>query len=541
MNNIPDPDAISSCHTISEMFVSSVKKFGDLEAVVDGDYRLSFSQLGERVSQSTSALQALGISTGDRVVIWAPNCWQWIVAALSTWSVGAVVVPVSHRFKPIEAINLISRVGAKALFSTVLPSCGNLPESLREYARKQDLDFGEMLPDLEVCVCFDGVAEAVTDLDLDWQTFTNNGKTSTADVKWAKNSDGLAEIMFTSGTTGLPKGVVLSHRQILQVIANRSKLVGWGKSDRFLLISSYSQVMGLNNGMLASLAMGMTQVLLDTFQPQVALSVIENERISVMVGSPSLFRLLLRELVQSNVSLESLNIAIVGGAPVPEKLIQDIKEQTTVEHLFTSYGMTECSAMTMTRRGDSAQIVASTTGYPTPGLELSIRGSAGEKLDQEMVGEVWVRGYGVMKGYYNAPDETSRVMSHDGWLRTGDLGCLTQEGRLRLMGRQKEMYICYGFNVYPAEIESLLLQSGVLLEAAVISRKSKYTDEEGIAFVVPKPGEEVSSRSIHTWARKNISNYKVPAKIVLCETLPLNGNGKVDKLKLASQIDTLPK
>lgn len=468
------------------MVLSSADRFGDAEAVVDGGLRLSFVQLVERIRCAAGAFAAAGIDKGDRVAIWAPNSAEWIIAAFGLLAAGGVLVPVNTRFKPEEAADIIVRSGAKA----VLVQRDFLG---RDYAG------------------FDDATVPVIDLKSD---FLSSGSPFERQVSGTDISD----IIFTSGTTGRPKGAMLNHRQTLRMYDEWATLADLREGDRYLMINPYFHTFGLKAGLVASFLRGATMLPVAVFDIDTVVELIERERITMLPGPPTLYHSLLT--VRDKSKLSTLRAGVTGAADIPVELVRRIHTELPFQTLMTGYGLTEAGNVTLSRPGDSFTDVATTAGLPCEDVEVRIADD----------GEVLVRGYSVMQGYLDDPVATAEAIDDDGWLHTGDLGTLDSTGRLRINGRKKDMFIVGGFNAYPAEIEGFLLEHPAVAQVAVIGVPDERLGQVGKAFVVPKA--EVSEDDLLAWCRDRMAGFKAPRSIDFLDALPLNATGKVMKDQL---------
>jgi HIP---CoA ligase len=470
--------------TIPEMVVSAADRFGDAEAVVDGSLRLTFAELVNRIRCAAGAFADLGIDKGQRVAVWAPNSAEWIVAAFGLLTAGGVLVPVNTRFKPDEAGDIITRSRAKA----VLVQKGFLD---------QDYTAPAGIP--------------VIDLKSD---FLSSGSPFERRVSGADVSD----IIFTSGTTGRPKGAMMNHRQTLRMYEEWATLADLRQGDRYLMINPYFHTFGLKAGLIASFLRGATMLPLAVFDVDSVVDLIERERISMLPGPPTLYHSLLT--VQDKAKLSSLRAGVTGAADIPVELVRRIHSELPFETLMTGYGLTEAGNVTLSRPGDSFEDVATTAGLPCEDVEVRIAED----------GEVLVRGYGVMQGYLDDPDATAKTIDRDGWLHTGDLGNFDKSGRLKIDGRKKDMFIVGGFNAYPAEIEGFMLEHPAVAQVAVIGVPDERLGQVGKAFVVLN--ESVSEADLMAWCRDRMAGFKAPRSVEFLDRLPLNATGKVMKDQL---------
>jgi HIP---CoA ligase len=470
--------------TIPEMVLSAADRFGDAEAIVDGPLRLTFAEVTERIRCAAGAFADLGIAKGERVAIWAPNSADWIIAAFGLLTAGAVLVPVNTRFKTEEAGDVIARSGAKA----VLVQQGFLG---------QDYVTPAGIP--------------VIDLKSD---FLSSGSPFERRVHGTDTSD----IIFTSGTTGRPKGAMMHHRQTLRMYEEWATLADLRHGDRYLQINPYFHTFGLKAGLITSFLRGATMLPVAVFDVDTVVDLIERERITMLPGPPTLYHSLLT--VDDKSKLATLRAGVTGAADIPVELVRRIHDELPFQTLMTGYGLTEAGNVTLSLPGDSFEDVATTAGVPCEGVEVRIAED----------GEVLVRGYGVMKGYLDDPTATAQAIDADGWLHTGDLGEFTAGGRLRIVGRKKDMFIVGGFNAYPAEIEGFLLSHPDVAQAAVIGVPDERLGQVGKAFVV-RSGD-VEDRELIDWCRDRMAGFKVPRAVQFLDSLPLNATGKVMKDQL---------
>jgi HIP---CoA ligase len=470
--------------TIPEMVLSAADRFGDAEAVVDGPLRFTFAEVVERIRCAAGAFADLGIDKGDRVAIWAPNSAEWIVAAFGLLTAGGVLVPVNTRFKTDEAGDIIARSGAKA----VLVQKGFLD---------QDYTAPAGIP--------------VIDLKSD---FLSSGSPFRREVSGTDISD----IIFTSGTTGRPKGAMLNHRQTLRMYEEWATLADLREGDRYLQINPYFHTFGLKAGLVTSFLRGATMLPVAVFDVDKVVDLIARERITMLPGPPTLYHSLLT--VGDKSKLSTLRAGVTGAADIPVELVRRIHGELPFQTLMTGYGLTEAGNVTLSRPGDSFEDVATTAGLPCEGVEVRIADD----------GEVLVRGYNVMAGYLDDPAATASAIDGDGWLHTGDLGRLDAAGRLTIGGRKKDMFIVGGFNAYPAEIEGFLLEHPAVAQAAVIGVPDDRLGQVGKAFVVAKTA--VSETELIGWCRDRMAGFKVPRSVAFLDALPLNATGKVMKDQL---------
>jgi HIP---CoA ligase len=490
------------------------------EAVIDGDRSLSYPALFEQARQFAGALVSCGLAPGERVGIWAPNSAEWIVAALGLWQAGCVLVPVNTRFKGAEAADILGRGGVRLLV-TVTDFLGT------DYV---ELLGGAELPALDTIVIATGGVPAKTE---SWASFTSRATTealSEADRRAATLvADDPSDILFTSGTTGRPKGVVQTHGRTLGVGTDWVAMTGLRAGDRYLMVNPYFHMFGLKAGILASIAAGATMLPQAVFDVDAVLTRVQRQKVTILPGAPTLYQSILDHPGVADYNLSSLRVAVTGAADIPVELVRRVRQELPFSLVVTGYGLTEAGTATATSPEDDATTVATTVGRPRPGFELRIADDEGMDLAPGAAGEILLRGGSVMSHYLDDPEATEAAFTADGWFRTGDLGTVDDRGCLHIVGRSKDMFIVGGFNVYPAEVENFLLEHPGVAQAAVIGIPDRRMGEVGIAFVVPRPGASFEAPDVLEWATGRMANYKVPRVVEIVDELPLNATGKVQK------------
>ena len=514
---------LSAISTIPQLVSRAAAVFSDRPAIEEGSIALSFAELADRRLDSTRAFIAAGIEPGDRVAIWAPNCHEWILAAIGLQSAGAVLVPVNTRFKAAEAGYILAKSGARLLCTTGEFLGVNYADSLA----------ASRPASVERIITFRGDSIA----GEPWAAFLAAGSSVPESAALARidavRPDDFADILFTSGTTGKPKGVISTHRQNLRVFEAWSEVVGLREGDRYLIVNPFFHAFGYKAGWLASIMRGATMLPHQVFDAKIVLERIANEKISVFPGPPALFQsiLALPELAEYDIS--SLRLAVTGAAVIPVQLVERMRDELGFESVVTGYGLTECSgAVTMCRHDDDPVTIATTSGRALPDVEVKCVDAEGKELARGEPGEIVVRGYNVMLGYFEDEQATRETIDAEGWLHTGDVGTLDEAGYLRITDRIKDMFIMGGFNCYPAEIESQMFTLDGIAQVAVIGVPDERMGEVGMAFVVPKPGATLTPEAIIAWCREQMANYKVPRFVELVDALPMNATGKVTKFAL---------
>jgi acyl-CoA synthetase (AMP-forming)/AMP-acid ligase II len=508
--------------SIPAMAAEAATRAGDRVAVVDGSTTLSYEELLVAARRFAGALVASGLGAGDRVAIWSSNSVEWIVAVLGVFEAGAVLVPVNTRFKGTEAADILRRSRARVLVTTT-DFLGT------DYVEMLD-GAGVELPDLDVIVTVHGPA---TGSSVPWADFLGRAtEEAIAEARRraaALGPDDPSDILFTSGTTGVPKGVVQTHGRTLCVATDWVVMTGLADGDRYLMINPYFHMFGLKAGILASLAAGATMYPQAVFDVDAVLARIADERITVLPGPPTLYQSILDHPDRDRYDLSSLRIAVTGASDIPVELIRRIRAELPFSVVAVGYGLTEAGTATGTSPDDPPEIVATTVGRPRPGFELRIVDGSGNDVPSGEPGEILLKGASVMSHYLDDEKATAETFTADGWLRTGDLGVIDTSGCLRIVGRSKDMFIVGGFNAYPAEIENLLFHHPDIQQVAVIGIPDERMGEVGMAFVVARPGSSLTADEVVAWARAEMANYKAPRVVEIVDELPVNATGKVEK------------
>ena len=507
---------------------AAAEKFGDRVAIADGDTRLSWTELLAAARTFGAALVASGIEPGDRVAIWAFNNVEWVVAVLGLFGAGAVLVPVNTRFKGVEAADILRRSRARALVTVT----GFLDTDYVGMLRGAGVE----LPDLQTIVVARGDAPESTE---GWDGFLTRA-TAAASTEVDRRSTGAgaddpSDILFTSGTTGVPKGVVMTHGRTLGVATDWVRMTGLSADDRYLMVNPYFHMFGLKAGILACVVSGAAMLPQPVFDVDRVLSRVADERVTVLPGAPTLYQSILDHPERDRYDLSTLRVAVTGAADIPVELIRRVHDELPFSTVVTGYGLTEAGTATATSPEDDPETIATTVGRPRPGFEVRVV-DGNEDVASGQTGEILLRGQTVMAGYLDDPDATAQALSPDGWLCTGDLGVLDDRGNLRIVGRSKDMFIVGGFNVYPAEVENALLRHPDVKQAAVIGIPDERLCEVGMAFVVTRSGNREAGTEILAWCRDQMANYKAPRAIEIVDELPVNATGKLVKDELRTRV-----
>jgi HIP---CoA ligase len=521
--------------TIPHLAEAAAQRWPDAPALIEDGKTWTFAELWADARQAIAACLAHGICEGDRIAIWAPNCREWVLAAIGVMGAGAAIVPLNTRLKGREAADILRRTRAKMLV-TVEDFLGT------KYA---ELLADEDLPDLRQILFLRGVVSSCEEKNgshkdtkpqrVGWETFVENSNGDDPQVDSALaalTADHLSDIMFTSGTTGSPKGVMMSYARVLPQVAVWIGNTGLSAGERYLIVNPFFHSFGMKVGWVACLMAGAVMVPMQQFDAAAAAERIEQDQINFLPGAPTIFQMLIALKREKPFDTSSLRGGTTGAATVPPILIAQIRDELGMRDIITAYGMTECVNITGCRPGDPVELIAQTCGAAIPGNDVIIAGDDGKEVPRGETGEILVRGQGVMLGYLDDPEATAEAIDAEGWLHTGDVGTMDEEGYVRITDRKKDLYISGGFNVYPAEVEKLLSIHPAIAVVAVIGIPDDRMGEVGKAYVVLYPGSRATEAELIGWSRDNMANYKVPRSFAFVNELPRNASGKVLKTEL---------
>lgn len=478
---------------------------------------LTWSGFAEQARTFAAALAGLGVEPGDRVAVWAPNSYHWPIAALGTHYAGAVLVPLNTRYTVSEAGDIIDRSGALVVVAAdEFAGVDRLSEVLASPIAANRTVIGIPLGDA-----------APADPAIAWDDFLATATPETfalADRRAdAVTGDDVSDILFTSGTTGAPKGVLAEHRQTVAGSHAWGANGALSPADRYLMANPFFHTFGYKAGILPSLLFGTTMLPLAVYSPTEAMKAVAAEGVTVFPGAPTIFQTILDDPDRKDYDLSSLRLIVTGATIVPVVLIERLQSELGVETVITAYGQTETSGfITTCTADDDALTVATTCGRAFDGMEVRLAEN----------GEVLARGAMVMRGYLDDPKATAETIDADGWLHTGDVGTLDEHGNLTITDRLKDMYICGGFNVYPAEVEQVLLRVPGVAEAAVVGVPDERLGEVGKAFLTRRPEATVTADEVLAYAKAHLANFKLPRSVEFVDAFPRNASGKILKREL---------
>jgi len=516
------------CRSIPNALRLTAARMPDAEALVAEDGRRTYAELEEDMHAAVRAVLALGVRPGDRVAVWGPNSGRWLLAALGVLGAGAVLVPLNTRFKGEEAAYVLRRSGARRLFATT----DFLGTDYLGLLRAADPELAVLGPGGTVVLSGRAPAGA-----LGWDEFLTGGATvpraeAVAAID-AVGPESLSDVMFTSGTTGHPKGARLTHGQSLRAHGFYAKLMGFRPGDRYLIVPPFFHTFGYKAGWMACLVHGATIVPQATFDVDAVLDTIQRERISILFGPPTVFQGLLDSPRRGAADLSTIRLTMAASTVVPPGLLERIRHELRPESMWTGYGLTEATSLvTTTLADDDFEHLATTAGRPALDVEVRIVDDAGAEVGPGQEGEILTRGFHVMSGYWDDPERTAEVIDSDGWLHTGDVGTLDEQRYLRITDRKKDLILVGGFNVYPAEVERILGRYEGLAAIAVVAAPDERLGEVPVAFLVPSPGATLDEGEFLAWAHERIANFKCPRRAHVVDELPRNASMKVLKGEL---------
>ena len=514
--------------TIPSLLRDASARYKDRPALFSsGDGATSYRDLDRSADEVAKAMIADGARPGDRTAIWAPNMWEWVAATVGIQRAGGVMVPLNTRLKGGEVADIIRRGGVSRLFAIGDFLGRHYPEMLR----------GETMPGLRRIVVLRGRPDRLAGGEEAWDEFIARGH-ATGDAALAERESGvtpdtLADIMFTSGTTGAPKGAMFDHRRSLgggRAWVNISRQTA---DDRYCVFGPFSHNASYKAGWVAGLMTGSTVYWPEAYDAVSILDLVAGNRISVMPAPPTVFQEVLAHPNWRDWDISSYRFLSTGATVVPIELIKRLQAETTIAEITTGYGMTECAgSATHTRPGDPMERVAYTVGAAIEGTEIRLVDSDGRPVATGQPGEVLIRDDKLLIEYLDNAEATRATLDAEGWLHSGDVGTLDAEGYLKLTDRLKDMYIVGGFNVYPAEIEKQMTGLPGIYQSAIIGVPDRRLGEVGHAFIVRSAGSTITAEEIIGWSKANLANYKVPRGVTFVDALPMNATGKVIKFAL---------
>ncbi len=511
--------------SVAEILAARAAESPQHPLVVLGERQLSYGQVEAQSTALAAALHQLGIEAGDRIALNLPNWPEYIVAMFAAAKLGATIVPLNPKYTTPELQYMLRHSEAVAVVTA------EVWEGVDYLARFEG--FLSALPDLQYVVSVGEEDLWYDDRIYQFEDLVSSGEGREFPAPQIDSDRDVFAIVYTSGTMGKPKGVSLTHSNLLTTAIATAEGMDTTPDDVVFGVATLFNVFGLAPGVLGTVAAGATLVLQEDSDPARALDLLEAEHVSIFHGVPTNFILVLNEHALRARNLSRLRTGILAGAPVSEELVQRIQREL-VPDIRVAYGLTETgSTVSLTLRGDPQGKQIATVGRPLDGVEIKVLDLDGSQLPVESVGEVAVRGPGVMRGYYRQPGETAHALTEDDFFLTGDLGMVDEEGFLHILGRRKEMIIRGGFNVYPREVEDRLHAHPAVLDVAVVGLPHEVLGEVACACVVPVEGAIVTGEEIKEFCREALAEYKIPDLVRFLDGFPMTGSGKVRRVELA--------
>ncbi len=508
--------------TIGANLERTAAAHGDREALVvrHQQVRWTYAELDERVDRVARALVAAGLRPGDRMGVWAPNCAEWVLVQYAAAKAGVVLVNVNPAYRTSELEFVLRQSGCRLLVAAEAFKTSDYAAMVAEVA--------PACPDLERTAFF-GTAS--------WDELVASGDGDVplpADLQF----DDPINIQYTSGTTGFPKGATLSHHNILNNGFFVGEACGYTCEDRVCIPVPFYHCFGMVMGNLGCTTHGACMVVpAPAFEPEATLAAVEEERCTALYGVPTMFIAALAEMDRRPYQLTSLRTGIMAGSPCPEEVMRKVIERMHMEDVTIAYGMTETSPVSVqTAADDALERRVGTVGRVHPHVEVKVVDPAdGTCVERDVPGELCTRAYSVMLGYHDEPERTAEAIDAAGWMHTGDLATMDEDGYVRIVGRSKDLIIRGGENVYPREVEEFLYAHPDVADVQVVGLPDQRYGEEGAAFVILRDGAEADADALREFCRGRIAHYKVPRHVLVVAEFPMTVTGKVQKYKLRHQ------
>jgi fatty-acyl-CoA synthase len=535
--------------TLGDLLSETVAKFGDHDALVyaDRDFRLTYREFNDRVDEMAKGLMALGVKKGEKVAVWATNIPYWVTLQFATARIGAVLLTVNTNYKSAELAYLLKQSETENLF--IIDGF-------------QDTDYintvYELVPELKTCQrgslkskdfpCLKRVGFLGQEKHRGMYTIPEIRSLAVmvSDGQYAQRQKTLSphdvvNMQYTSGTTGFPKGVMLTHYNI----GNNGYWIGknqnFTQNDRVCLPVPLFHCFGCVLGVLAAVNHGTCMVILEGFDPVMVMASVEKEKCTALYGVPTMFIALLDHPLFDKFDFSSLRTGIMAGSNCPVHVMEQVIDRLHMTDVTICYGLTEASpVVTYTRIDDDIRLRVETVGRALPHIEVTITDpETGQPLEPDRQGEICCRGYNIMKGYYNNPEATKKAIDDQGWLHTGDLGVMDEQGNLAITGRHKDMIIRGGENIYPREIEEFLIRMDGIRDVQVAAVPSEKYGEEVGAFIIPRDGADLEPSDVIDFCRGRISRFKIPRYVHFMNQYPMTASGKIQKYKLTKMSDQI--
>jgi fatty-acyl-CoA synthase len=531
--------------TVGELLAEKALEMPNQDALVypDRGLRYSYREFNDVCEQVAKGLMALGIEKGENVAVWASNIPEWVSLQYGTGKMGAVLVTVNTNYRSAELEYLLRQSDATTLFliedfkgNSYIDSIYELCPELETSAPGQ-LD-SKRLPLLKNVIVF---SEKKYNGAFNWSDIIKMAsKVSDEELQQRTaelDPDDVINMQYTSGTTGFPKGVMLTHNNLTNNGYNIAHCMNLTDEDRLCIPVPFFHCFGCVIGTLAAVSVGATMVPVQEFDPETVLRTVEQEKCTALHGVPTMFIAELNHPNFENYDLSTLRTGVMAGSNCPVEVMKNVINKMNMTEITICYGQTESSpVITQTRTDDPLELRVETVGRALPNVEVKIvQPGTSTELPFNQQGELCTRGYHVMKGYYKNPDATGEAIDEEGWLHTGDLAVMDENGYCRITGRLKDMIIRGGENIYPREIEEFLYTHPKVLDAQVVGVPDGKYGEEVIAWIILKDNMTATAEEIQEYFKGKISRHKIPRKIFFTDAYPMTASGKIQKFKLREQ------
>ena len=528
--------------TLGQILDETAAKYPDRDAVVyvDRDFRLTWKEFNSLVDRFAKGLMALGVKRGEKVAVWSTNVPYWVALQFATAKIGAVLLTVNTSYKITEVEYLLKQSECENIFvmdgfydTDYVHTMYELVPELKSMQR--GCLKSERFPHLKR-VAYLGPQKhrgmySVPEIVALSQMITDE---QYAERQATLEPDDVVNMQYTSGTTGFPKGVMLTHKSIGNNGFWIGENQGFTDADRLCLPVPLFHCFGCVLGVLAAVTHGTTLVILERFDPLLVMKSVQQEKCTALYGVPTMFIAVLSHDRFEEFDFSSLRTGIMAGSPCPVKVMKQVMEQMYMKDITICYGLTESSpVMTQTRMADDVQRRTESVGRAMPEVEVVIRDpETNEETPRGQVGEICCRGYLLMKGYYNMPEATASAIDEQGWLHSGDLGVMDEDGYVAVTGRLKDMIIRGGENIYPREIEEFLYNMEGVSDVQVAGVPSEKFGEEVGAFIIPAEGADLTPEAVQAYCKDKIAFHKIPRYVAMLDAYPMTASGKIQKFKL---------
>lgn len=528
--------------TLGQAFDATVARHADGEALVvrHQGLRYTWRQLAEQVDILARALMALGVGLGDRVGIWSPNCAEWCILQIASAKVGAILVTINPAYRVAELEYVLRQSGCRWLVCAGTFKTSDYHAMVQalvpQTSRREPGEWAsERLPELRGAI---SLAHEPPSGFLPWRALADRAGQTSIEAYEARQRQLRCEqpvnIQYTSGTTGAPKGATLSHHNILNNGRMVGRSLGLTAHDRLVIPVPLYHCFGMVMANLGCLTHGSTMIYPnDAFDAELTLRTVAEERASVLYGVPTMFIALLDHPVRTQLDLSSLRSGVMAGATCPIEVMRRVIDQLHMAEVQIAYGMTETSPVSLqTGPNDALELRVTTVGRTQPHLETKLVDADGMTVVRGETGELCTRGYSVMLGYWGDPEATRQAIDAAGWMHTGDLAVMDEAGYVRIVGRNKDMIIRGGENIYPRELEEFFHTHPAVAEAQVVGIPCSRYGEALVAWIRLRPGQVVTAAQLQAWCKAHVAHFKVPQHIRFVEAFPMTVTGKVQKFRM---------